>query len=456
MRTQSLAKVNSIRGALLGVILLLALMMFFVIGAKPSHAADLTGEYTVPQEFSPGIESIPTNLEETQFELYEVGYFVSGKPYVRLYDKPYAADVILPLDEDQTNNYNWTKKWLECAQTLNNNIMNTKVEDRPKVTLIDVQKDGSFHIEGLSNGLYLLRGDSQIVDDYPPNSGQKSYWWPQPMLISILGSHVEVLVKPMTGMVHHLKVVKAWQWPDGTSEVIQDIAALDSITIELYYGTELKKTVQLPHEGNWYYDWYPASDEADPSMWSVKEIVDPKDKKEFEKNFDVIVSDKFVKDPKNQQSDEEILTITNKYDRHKLVIQKTFEAYVENGEGNSTSLVFELSGYSDDECTEANRVYHKTVGLQFDKSKGAVQPLDVKDIPRNLKHLMVKEVDSGNFEPVDGKKEKEAEWDEETGTYTVSFENKLDNTTHGSGVINKFKINKNKAYEFLKSLGAGK
>ena len=173
------------------------------------------------------------------------------------------------------------------------------------------------------------------------------------------------------------------------------------------------------------------------------------DQEEFEKNFDVQVGTQFVDDPVDGT---EVLTITNKYDRYNLEIVKTFDAFVDNGEGNSTSLTFELLGYSDD--AKENRVYHKFVGLQVDKSKGDKQTLDVKDIPRNLKHLMVKEVDSGNYKPDTA--EKEASLDKEKGLYSVSFNNSLDNTTHGSGVINKFKLtNKDpdSPYEFDKRLG---
>lgn len=450
MRTLALIKVNSIRGALLGVVLLLALMMFFVIGAKPSHAASLEGEYTVTEDFSPGVPGVPTNLKATQFELYKVGDFVVGDPYVALDEAPYTEGVDLPLKADQADKVKWTKEWLECAQTLNNNIMSTSAADRPAVTMIDVGTDGKFREEGLANGLYLLRGESQVVNDYPPKTGQKSYWWPQPMLISILDSDVKVLVKPMTGLVHHLKVVKVWQWPNGLSQAIKDLAALDSITIELYYDGKLKKTVDLPDENNkWYYEWEPVIDENDPSKWSVKEVVKDEDQEEFEKNFEVIVDPKFSQD---LEDGSEVLTITNKYDRYNLEIVKTFDAFVDNGEGNSTSLTFELLGYSDD--AKENRVYHKFVGLQVDKSKGDKQTLDVKDIPRNLKHLMVKEVDSGNYKPDTA--EKEASLDKEKGLYSVSFNNSLDNTTHGSGVINKFKLtNKDpdSPYEFDKRLG---
>ena len=431
MRTLSLIKVNSIRGALLGVILLLALMMLFVIGAKPSHAASLDGEYKVTPEFSPGVSGVPTYLEATQFELYKVGDFVVGEPYVELYDAPYNKGVVLPLKADQTDTTQWTKEWLKCAVTLDNNIKSASAEDKPEAIPINVDAEGKFHKDGLTNGLYLLRGESQILTD--PKTGERSYWWPQPMLISVLNSDVNVFVKPMTGQIHHLKVLKVWQWPSGLSEDIKDIVMPESIKIELYYDGNLKKTVELPQDGNWFYEWDTAVDEADPNKWSVKEVVKEADQKEFKRNFNIEISEKI--------GDDGILTVTNKYDRPSLKIQKTFDAYVDNGEGNSTSIVFELSGYTDDACE--NRDYHKFVGLQVDP-KSDEQELDVKDIPLGLKHLKVKEVYSGNYK---AEGEKEAVLDTDNNLYTVSFENKLDNPKHVSGVVNKFKI-KNKDYTF--------
>ena len=456
MRTLALIKVNSIRGALLGVILLLALMMFFVIGAKPSHAASLDGEYTVTEDFSPGVSGVPTNLEATQFELYRVGHFVVGYPYVVLDDAPYTVGVELPYDADQTNRVAWTKQWLECALTLNNNIMSA--EDKPDPIMIDVNAQGEFHKDNLANGLYLLRGNSQLVKDYP-KVGQKSYWWPQPMLISILNSDVDVYVKPMTGLVHRLKVQKVWQWPDGFSEELKKLVRPDSITVKLFYNGKLKETVVLNEQNNWSYEWDAAQNESNPALWSVNEV-NLQDEEEFQKNFVVTELPKFIDEPDpDAEGGVEVITITNKYARYELEIEKIFEAYVENGEGNSTSLVFELSGYSDNDCED--RVYHTRVGLQVDKSKGDVQKLNVKDIPRGLKHLKVKEVYSGNYTP--DKEEKEAELhltqNGEKGVYSVSFTNKPDNTTHGSGVINKFKltnIDPHSPYEFDKSLGDDK
>lgn len=284
------------------------------------------------------------------------------------------------------------------------------------------------------------------------------------MLVSILNGNVEISLKPMYGSASHLKVTKVWQGiPAELSDLV--LKSLESIDIEIYYQAEeneekvLRYTKTLSDDNNWTFEWDPEPGEGDPSKWTAVEVIDENAKPEFDKNFSVSYAPFTQVDHQGDDGDYFASTITNKYDRYELEILKTFDAYIDNGEGNSTSLVFELSGYSDE--AKENRVYHKFVGLQVDKSKGDVQKLDVKDIPRGLALLMVKEVDSGNYKPDDAEKKAElvTSEDDPKGVYKVSFNNSLDNTTHGSGVINKFKIVKkdNKpAYEFDKSLGNGK
>jgi len=440
------------RSSLLVVVSLLACMMLFIIGARPSHAATLEGEYTI-NGVDPSLTNVttplPADLPSTQFQLYKVGSFVSGEPYVKL-DPPYdGMNISLPLDADKDNVVAWTKEWLQCASTLASNISEGTTPDKAAAS----GNDGQFQIADLANGLYLLTGDSQKINNYP-KTGETSYLWPQPMLVSILNSNAKVVVKPMIASATRLKVRKDWQ---GIPDNLKDLVQPKSIEIEVYYNNQRRypngagKAIILSDDNNWFFEWEAAVGEGDPSKWTVREVVDQAAKPEFDKNFSVTVGTNFVKD----KDDIQVLTITNKYDRYELEIQKTFDAYVDNGEGNSTSITFELSGYADEACSD--RVYHKYVGLQLDKSKGGEQKLNVKDIPRGLKHLMVKEVYSGNFKP--DKAEKEAQLitsqNDSKGIYSVSFDNSLNNTTHGSGLINKFNIT-NKAYKFDKSLGAGK
>lgn len=449
MRTISLRKVNIIRSTLFVVVLLVAFAMAFAVTARPSHAVTLEGDCVYIEDFSPGV-SEPSSINPTEFELYKVGHYVVGEPYVVLDDEPFNVGVELPLKADPTDNVAWTKTWLKCAQTLNNNIMSTS--PAPESIKVSVDSEGKFSKSGLANGLYLLRGNSQVIEDYP-KAGQKSYWWPQPMLISILNSDTEVHVKPMTGLVRKMKVQKDWQWPSGISEAIKKIASPDSIKVELYYDNDLKDTRVLPDEkGNWYYTWEPALSESDPSKWAVKEVIedDPEtevdESKEFYKNFTVSYGELQSTD------EEEIITITNKYDRDVLEITKTLDSYVDNGKDNSISIVFELSGYKD-----GDSIYHKIVAMEFDAETGDKQVLPVKDIPLGLDKLMVKEIDSSNYTPDQREKEATpptANDDGSKGPYKVSFDNTHSNHTHNSGVINKFKLTEN-GYVFDKSLGTG-
>lgn len=466
MRTISLTKVNIIRRSLFVVVLMLALSMMIVIGSRPSYAATQEGEYTLKGEYTldanfTNVTTMPDKLDPTKFKLYRVGSFVVGSPYVKL-DSPYSKmQINLPLDKDPTDVVPWTKAWLQCALTLENNLpKDADLPDEMKPIAFESDSKGDFIQSGLSNGLYLLVGESQELKDYP-NVGDKSYWWPQPMLVSILNGDREIKVKPMYGRASHLKVRKEWQ---GIPDNLLNIVRLDKIKVNIYYQPDIDSEKQLRYKEvvlsdkndiPWTFEWDPKRDEGDPSKWSVEEVIDPDDQEEFDRNFSITIAENFVEDSDGR----EVMTITNKYDRYLLQIEKTLDSYVDNGEGNSTAIVFELSGYAenpDDPEALGDRVYHKFVGIQFDGSTDT-QTLLVKDIPRGLKKLIVKEVDSGNFEPED-EAEKEAvlvasDLDPK-GIYQVSFSNKLNNHNHQSGVINKFKI-KDNIYVFDKSLGIG-
>ena len=443
---------NMIRRILFVVILLVAFAMVFTVTAMPSHASTLEGDCVYIEDYSPDVDKPASISPDTQFELYKVGSFVVGPPYVEL-DEPYSEmGVSLPSwtkEESEAQPVAWTKDWLQCAKTLDNNIK--AMSDKPEPILIDVNSDGTFSKENLEKGLYLLRGDSQPIENYP-KTGVTSYWWPQPMLVSILSDNVEIHVKPMSGVVHHMKVVKDWQWPSGISESVKKLVQPKTIQVELYYGETLKKTVTLPDaDNNWYFKWDTAPDEDDPNEWSVKEVIqdDPATKidesKEFYKNFTVTVGEV------QTVGNEEVITITNKYDRDSLELTKTLDSFVESG-GGSILLSFELSGYKGD-----TRIYHKFVGMTFDANSGDSQTLPVKDIPLGLDRLMVKEVSSSYYTPDKVEKEATPPLKNENGTkgpYTVSFSNSLRNQIYNSGVINKFKLTEN-GYEFDKSQGTG-
>ena len=307
MRTGTLKQVNIIRGTVFAVVLLLAFLLSFSITAKPSYAADdytLSGEYTLDSHYT-DITKLPDEFEPTTFDLYLVGEFVSGPPYARLlpqYEEKQIGPV--PLRMDGEDEVVWTKRCLEYANTLSN-----YVPDDPDYS-IDVDEHCHFTISGLPNGIYLLKGDSLLIHDYP-ETGKDSYWWPQPMLISILNADEEISVKPMTELVSHLMVRKVWDNEKGKQEEVRP----ESVQVKIYYGTKdeagLRFTEVLGESNNWCFSWDPAKGEGDPSKWMVEEVTgeDSVDSEKL-KHYTVSIGTSFVKDKKG---DKQVITITNKY-----------------------------------------------------------------------------------------------------------------------------------------------
>lgn len=123
-----------------------------------------------------------------------------------------------------------------------------------------------------------------------------------------------------------------------------------------------------------------------------------------------------------------------------LQLEKTIEGFVDNGEANDATFVFEVNGYVEG---EDEPVYTKRVGIQFEKNGDRTQTLTVKNIPTGLDRLMVKEIYSGNFTTDEQSVEQEADGPDASGVYTVSFENKLNNKTHSGGVVNKYNLDEN-------------
>lgn len=449
MRTISLEKMNMIRRILFVVIMLLAFAMVFTVTAKPSHAATYTleGEYTTDNGVTNPAST--TTFKPTEFKLYKVGSFVSGSPYVEL-DSPYSEmGIELPLNISK-DNPQWTEKWLTCASTLRNELPEDAV---PAAT--DTSEEGTdghwhFSMSGLENGLYLLVGNSQLVKDYP-TVGKNSYWWPQPMLVSILNGNAKVTVKPMTGLALHLKVMKVWQWPEGLEQSIKDLVRPKSITVVIKYNDKVKYTKEFNDEFGWSFEWDSGEGEEDPELWTVDEVISDSDLEEFNKNFTHTIVSTPVEDPGSGDVVGENFTITNKYDRDTLEIVKRLNGFVDNG-GESIALTFELSGYKGD-----SRIFHKFVGMEFDANSGDTKTLPVKDIPLGLTRLVVKEVSSSNYTPDPAEQDATPPVKNDDGTkgpYTVSFTNNLTNQIYNSGIVNKFKLTQ-KGYEFVKRQGTG-
>ena len=317
MRTQSLTKVNILRGMLFAVVLLLACTMSFIAGAGPSHAetADggytLTGQYISNEELSKysditNVTVMPEKYAPTTFKLYKVGSFISGEPYIKLddpYDKMQIGD--LPVDADQSDEITWTKEWLAFANTLSNYIPADAVPIE-----IDVDSSGHFSQSGLANGIYLLKGDSQLIQNYPEN-GKGTYWWPIPMLVSILNGDEAVTVKPMMEQVCQFRVHKVWENENGKQAKVRPSA----IKVKIYFGTKdeagLRFTEVLNAGNDWSFSWDAAKGEGDPSKWMVEETAaDDSADKEKLGHYTVSIGSSFVKDDKG---DIAFLTITNSF-----------------------------------------------------------------------------------------------------------------------------------------------
>lgn len=305
MKTVSLTKVNIVRGSMFAVILLLTLMLTFTFTAKPTYAAELSGDYTLDPNYT-DITELPDQFEPTTFELYKIGHFVSGPPYAEL-DPAYAELPIgpLPLDRDGKGEVEWTKECLAYANTLSNLIPADAVPIE-----IEVDENGHFSKSGLENAIYLLKGKSQLIHDYP-EPGKSSYWWPQPMLVSILNNDVQLGVKPMTELVSHLMVHKVWANENGKQKTVRP----GSVVVKIYYGTKdeagLRYTVVLNESNNWCFSWDSEKGEGDPSKWMVEEVKgDNSADNEKLKHYKVSIGTSFVKDEKG---DKAVVTITNTY-----------------------------------------------------------------------------------------------------------------------------------------------
>ncbi len=307
MKAGTLIKVNIMRRTLFAVLLLLTFLFAFSMTARPSFAADtyeLSGQYTLDSNYT-DVTKMPDAFEPATFDLYLVGEFVSGPPYARLlpqYEEKQIGPI--PLRMDGEDEVVWTKRCLEYANTLSN-----YVPDSPDYQ-INVDEHGVFSISGLANGIYLLKGDSQLIHDYP-EKGKSSYWWPQPMLISILDGDEEISVKPMTELVSHLMVHKVWENENGKQEEVRP----ESVTVKIYYDTKdetgLRFTEILNEDNNWCFSWDPAKGEGDPSKWMVEEVTG-KGSADRGKlmHYTVSIGTNFVKDKKG---DKQVITITNTY-----------------------------------------------------------------------------------------------------------------------------------------------
>lgn len=290
------------RSKMLLVLMLVAVFcVAFALDGKAAFAYEVSGQYSINNNMT-NVDEMPSGLAATTFHLYKVGHFEGEDPVFVLDDAYADLPVKIPLDynrDDFDNEDDWTRAWLESANTLSN-----YVKEETLIQTFQSAPDGSFSISGIENGLYLLKGDSQVIRDYP-TAGQSSYWWPQPMYVRILNGDAQIGVKPQTECITKLQVIKTWQG----DETVKNTIRPESVDVEIYYDGVLRETVTLGPESNWMYEWETAQGENDPSKWSCKEILSKKDAA----NYRVSISESYFGSAAAKAGDTKRMTLTNTY-----------------------------------------------------------------------------------------------------------------------------------------------
>lgn len=279
-------KVNHKSTAILALLVVAVLCIAFACTGRQAFAYEVSGQYSINSSMT-DVDEMPAGLAATTFHLYKVGHF-EGEDPVFVLDEAYAdIPVSIPLDyekDDFESEDAWTRAWLDSANTMSN-----YVKEETLVSTFQSAPDGSFTVSGVENGLYLLKGDSQKITDYP-TAGQDSYWWPQPMYVKVLNGNVDIGVKPQTELITKLQIVKTWQG----DEKVKDTVRPASVTAEIYYDNELRETVALgPSEDpktNWTYEWETAQGENDPSKWTCREVLTESDAE----NYSVTISERYT------------------------------------------------------------------------------------------------------------------------------------------------------------------
>lgn len=368
----------------------------------------------------------------SDLQLYKVGTF-SGSSLVRT-DEFSDAPVDIPVftgKEDYADEDAWKDKWLSSAAALAAYIPEGS---EPAATAVS-DSEGKFSFTGVENGLYLLTGKSQSVW-YGETYGVLT---PRPMFIMVLngdagsGSKPGITVKPLFEPIfHNYTVVKSWSGGDPENRP-------KSVKVEIYYGDDLEETVTLSDKNHWTYSWEPEPDKT-RKKWSCKEVLS-----------DDISQDYRIEMVENSsaEADAKTINITNVYGRPSLEIVKKMKDHVRHGEQTPAYLGFEITGYDKD----GKVVFVMPAGLLFDEKK-TEQKINVKEIPRGLARLTVREKYSGNYKPDKPVKEAKLTFDESgNGKYTVEFTNKYDNTTYSGGVINRYSKNDLGGYEVKEQIG---
>ena len=418
------------------IALICTLIIAYSMVMGPVHAAD--GSYTLTGRYAPKVGNQEVNLGTTTFTLYKVGGFgrdEAGKATLRLDAKYGGTD--LPEYKSFKDYDTWARDVVEPIRGL----VAANPPDFQKTTTTG--DGGSFSFSGLENGLYLLTGNSQTVDQ----GTTSTTWHPQPMLVMILNGNVEIETKPVSETVDRYQVTKMW----AGDEDVKDLVRPKEITVKVYYGqvgsAELMYTEKLNDANNWTFEW-DTNGATDPMMWYCVEELSPEDAR----NYSISAQENYVIGTNNAGNRKQI-TLTNTFSRGELEIVKRMDTYVNHSDSVSTSLVFDITGLDKD----GKQVFHKVAGMQYELNSAIEQKLDIGNIPRDVETLKVREIYSGNQKPVTAEQTATRTVGADGKTkFTVTFENKHNDVNYGSGVINKYKMEVKDgkgSYKYDKALG---
>ena len=416
------------------IALICTLIIAYSMVTGPVHAADthsLTGTY------EPKVGS-------THFTLYKVGEFghdAAGKANFKLYDDfkdVKINEAVERLGDKKQDDADWQR---EAVEPIRGIVAQKGL--KPAAEADTDAASGLFKMEGLTNGLYLLTGNSQTIDE----GTSSTTWHPLPMLVVILNGDVTIMTKPVSETVDRYQVTKMW----AGDEDVKDLVRPKEITVKVYYGqvgsAELMYTEKLNDANNWTFEW-DTDGATDPMMWYCVEELSPEDAR----NYSISAQENYVIGTNNAGNRKQI-TLTNTFSRGELEIVKRMDTYVNHSDSVSTSLVFDITGLDKD----GKQVFHKVAGMQYELNSAIEQKLDIGNIPRDVETLKVREIYSGNQKPVTAEQTATRTVGADGKTkFTVTFENKHNDVNYGSGVINKYKMEVKDgkgSYKYDKALG---
>ncbi len=414
-----------------GIGLMLAVTALLVMLALVPQDAFAAGTVTV--KYDPEAET-----GNTTFSLYKVGRF--GENGTFAFIEPFSDNISEVPNykmKDYDDENEWAEKWMDSANVVSEYIKNEGIKPVEAKTVSAADSASGFTFDTvLENGFYLITGTSSKAED---GNGNITYYWPRPMYVMVLNDDPSYVMKPASGLARRLTVVKQWVG----DEDVRELARPGKVTLHRTYDGMDRGDIVLPvidEQGNeqWFFTWETEQGEEDPEKWAVTEDLNDE---RIRANYTVIDSDRFT-----EGAGAWTKTITNTFDRQQLEIKKILKDYISHKDASTQAFLFEVTGY-----IGGSTAFHKFTAITFGDESGDSDTTLVKNIPRDVDRIVVKEVQSGNYKP-EGSAEKEAERavsEEGRPIWTVSFTNVLDNDdTFDTGVINKYSITGNGVFSF--------